>query len=80
MTCPHCRGIEKIFDQETAERDLKAYRAHGPSTTTHLLIEALKAAGIVDRTLLDIGGGVGAIQHELLSNAADFKNGRGAFD
>jgi len=70
MTCPHCRGAEQIFDQGTAERDLKAYRAHGPGTTTRLLIEALKAAGIADRTLLDIGGGVGAIQHELLKDGA----------
>ena len=34
MTCPHCWGAEKIFDQGTAERELKAYRAHGPGTTT----------------------------------------------
>ena len=70
MTCPHCRGADKIFDQGTAERDLKAYRAHGPGTTTRLLIAALKAAGIADLTLLDIGGGVGAIQHELLNDGA----------
>jgi magnesium-protoporphyrin O-methyltransferase len=66
MSCPHCQGAEKIFDQRTAERDLKAYRTRGPGTTTRLLIEALKAAGIANRTLLDIGGGIGAIQHELL--------------
>ena len=70
MSCPHCRGAEKIFDQGTAERDLKAYRAHGPGATTRLLIAALKAAGVADRTLLDIGGGVGAIQHELLKDGA----------
>ena len=44
MTCPHCRGAEKIFDQGTAERELKAYRAHGPGTTTRLLIAALVLA------------------------------------
>ena len=70
MTCPHCRGAEKVFDQGTAERDLKAYRTRGPGTTTRLLIDALKAAGIADLTLLDIGGGVGAIQHELLKGGA----------
>jgi magnesium-protoporphyrin O-methyltransferase len=70
MTCPHCRGAEAIFDQGTADHDLKAYRAKGPGTTTKLLIGALKAAGIVDQTLLDIGGGVGAIQHELLKGGA----------
>jgi magnesium-protoporphyrin O-methyltransferase len=30
------------------------------------LIEALKAEGVEGSTLLDIGGGIGAIQHELL--------------
>ena len=71
MTCPHCRGVDKIFDQGTAERDLRTYRARGPGTTTRLLIAALKAAGVADLTLLDIGGGVGAIQHELLAAYAD---------
>ena len=70
MTCPHCQGAEKIFDQGIAERDLKAYRARGPGTTTRLLIDALKAAGIANLTLLDIGGGVGAIQHELIKAGA----------
>ena len=70
MTCPHCRSADKIFDQRTAERDLKAYRAHGPGTTTRLLTGALKAAGVADRTLLDIGGGIGAIQHALLKDGA----------
>jgi magnesium-protoporphyrin O-methyltransferase len=70
MTCPHCRGVDKIFDQGTAERELRAYRAHGPGKTTRLLIAALKAAGVADRTLIDIGGGVGAIQHELLKGGA----------
>src|SRR5215213_9833358 len=70
MTSPHCRGAEKIFDQRTAERDLEAYRAHGLGTTTRLLIAALKAVGVTDRTLLDISGGVGATQHELLKDGA----------
>src|SRR5215211_5358269 len=70
MTCPHCRGVDKIFDRGTAERDLKAYRNRGPGTTTRLLIAALEAAGIANLTLLDIGGGVGAIQHELLKDGA----------
>jgi magnesium-protoporphyrin O-methyltransferase len=62
--------VEAIFDQGTAERELKAYRARGPGTTTRLLIAGLKAAGVADLTLLDIGGGVGAIQNELLKDGA----------
>jgi len=33
-----------------------------------MLIEALEAEGVEGMTLLDIGGGIGAIQHELLSD------------
>jgi hypothetical protein len=70
MTCPHCQGAEKVFDQRTADQDFRAYRTRGPNHTTRLLIEALKAAGITGSTLLDIGGGVGAIQQELLNEGA----------
>jgi 2-polyprenyl-3-methyl-5-hydroxy-6-metoxy-1,4-benzoquinol methylase len=72
MNCPHCDGAEKLFDIRKAERDLEAYRTHGPAKTTHLLTQALKDAGVEHLTLLDIGGGVGAIQHEL------FKDGLGS--
>ena len=37
---------------------------------TRDLIEAIKAEGIEGRSLLDIGGGIGAIQHELLKAGA----------
>jgi magnesium-protoporphyrin O-methyltransferase len=66
MTCPHCKGVEKLFDKSVAENDLRDYRKKGPGKTARLLIEALKSAGIQGMTLLDIGGGVGVIQHELL--------------
>ncbi|MEE9166989.1 MAG: class I SAM-dependent methyltransferase [Candidatus Neomarinimicrobiota bacterium] len=49
-----------------AKRDLKRYRKKGPVRTTRILIEALTSNGIPGQTLLDIGGGVGAIQHEFL--------------
>lgn len=37
---------------------------------TRALIEALAAGGIHGETVLDIGGGVGAVHHELLRNGA----------
>jgi 2-polyprenyl-3-methyl-5-hydroxy-6-metoxy-1,4-benzoquinol methylase len=70
MDCPHCQGADKTFGSSMAERDLRGYRRHGPGKTTRLLIEALEAAGVADMTLLDIGGGIGAIQHELLKGGA----------
>ncbi len=66
MGCSQCVGIESHFDQKVAVRDLENYRNNKLDETTPVLIDALKAESISDMTLLDIGGGVGAIQHELL--------------
>lgn len=70
MTCPHCKDANAIFDPGWAESDLNAYRKNGPSKQTRLLLDVLKQHGVQDLTLLDIGGGVGAIQHELIAAGA----------
>lgn len=66
MHCCQCEGIETIFNQKQAEKNLKEYRQKGPAATTRLLLEGLEAEGVEGLTLLDIGGGVGAIPNELL--------------
>lgn len=66
MSCKQCRGIESQFDSKTAEKDLKAYRRKGLPKTTRILVEEIERRGVQGATLLDIGGGVGMIQHELL--------------
>jgi magnesium-protoporphyrin O-methyltransferase len=63
--CPHCEGADAIFDQKTAEGDLRDYQKGGAGGTTKRLLDAIKAAGVSGLSLLDIGGGVGVIQHEL---------------
>ncbi|HUF38395.1 MAG TPA: methyltransferase [Anaerolineales bacterium] len=68
MSCcqsPQCRGIEEVFDTKLAENELEKYRRGGPWKETRRLLEAVRAQKIELRSLLDIGGGVGAIQHEL---------------
>jgi magnesium-protoporphyrin O-methyltransferase len=55
-----------FYDEKRAASELRKYRERGPIPSTRALIEALKAEGVEDATLLDIGGGIGAIQHELL--------------
>lgn len=62
-----CQGIEDQFNRRVAAEELERYRRSGPRKTTRLLLDALRDCGIGGMTLLDIGGGVGAIQHELLS-------------
>lgn len=66
MNCCQCQGIESLFDKRRADADLTQYRRDGPSKTTRWLLDALKSEGVEGMTLLDIGGGVGAVQHELL--------------
>jgi len=46
---------------------LKRYRKEGAAGTTRQLISAISRQKIEGMTLLDIGGGVGGIQHALLS-------------
>ena len=66
MDCCQCQGIERFFDKKVAAKDLKRYRKKGTTGTTRTLIEALKAEGLEGLTLIDIGGGIGVIQHELM--------------
>jgi magnesium-protoporphyrin O-methyltransferase len=44
------------------------YRKEGVEKTTRLLIDAISHQGVEGMTLLDIGGGLGGIQHSLLEN------------
>jgi hypothetical protein len=55
-----------FYDERRAASQLRSYRKKGPIPSTRVLIEALRADGVEEATLLDIGGGIGAIQHELL--------------
>lgn len=66
MDCCQLRGIDELFNDRLVERELEEYRAQGAHKTTRLLIDALKAEGINGLSLLDIGGGIGAIECELL--------------
>lgn len=61
-----CEGIERQFDEKEAADALKRYRARGPDRTTRMLLDALEREGVEGMTLLDIGGGVGAIPNQLL--------------
>src|SRR5215210_5561700 len=58
------------FSSREAEKDLERYRKNGPDKTTRALVDAIVEAGVNDATVLDIGGGIGAIQLELLAAGA----------
>lgn len=63
--CPHCQGADKLFNSSRATSSLREYQRHGADKTTKRLLDAIKSEGVDGMTLLDIGGGIGVIQHEL---------------
>jgi predicted TPR repeat methyltransferase len=66
MNCCQCQGIEELFSQQYVNNELSHYRTKGADKTTRMLTEAIKGEGVSGLTLLDIGGGVGAVQHALI--------------
>lgn len=64
--CSHCVDAENLFSEKAARRDLRRYHRRGPHPTTRHLLRMLRQEDLPGRELLDIGGGIGALQHELL--------------
>jgi hypothetical protein len=65
-----CDDFASIFDRRTAEDDRDRYRRKGPDRTTRMLLDLLAPYRSAGSTLLDIGGGIGVIDHELLRAGA----------
>lgn len=59
-----------IFDTKSAKKEMKYYRKKGAIGATKKLIKAMTDLPKKDKTLLDIGGGIGALQWEFLENEA----------
>ena len=66
MGCCQCQDIEGMFDKKAAKRELKRYLKKGPSKTTKMLLDAINKEGVQGLNFLDIGGGIGAISHDLI--------------
>ena len=70
MSCPQCCGLERQFDDAHALRNLRRFRRKGPAKATRWLLGAVAQDGVEGRTFIDVGGGIGAIQHELMARGA----------
>jgi 2-polyprenyl-3-methyl-5-hydroxy-6-metoxy-1,4-benzoquinol methylase len=64
--CCSPKGYRSIFSEKRARAEARRYRRRGLDRTSQRIAELLKRQGIVGRTLLEVGGGIGAIQIELL--------------
>ncbi len=70
MPCNCCQITDHTFGEADARSGLRRYRKRGPAAQTRLMLDAIRSVGLKDASLLDIGGGVGAIHHELLPDTA----------
>ena len=69
MLCSCCdfeRAADGKFTATKAAKELQAYRKGRLGPTTRLLRDGVVQAGLNQGSLLDIGGGIGALTFELL--------------
>jgi magnesium-protoporphyrin O-methyltransferase len=63
--CP-IDDFASIFDERESRRARDKYRRVGPDRTTRMLLDLIKDRGVAGSTILDVGGGIGIIDQELL--------------
>jgi magnesium-protoporphyrin O-methyltransferase len=70
VTCCAPKGYRELFGERAARRDARRYRRKGLDETAERMVDFLRGRGLDDATVLEIGGGVGAIGLELLKAGA----------
>ena len=65
MSCPHCIGIEEMFDLKGARKEMRRYQRKGPRSSTKKLLQLLQQVN-PKGSLLDIGSGIGALPLSLM--------------
>ena len=68
--CQPPRGYTSVFSKRAARRDARRYERKGLDETAERMVGFLRERGIEGASVLEIGGGVGAIQLELLGMGA----------
>ena len=64
--CCTPKGYRTIFSEKSAVAEAKRYRRRGLDGTSRRIVDLIKKRGVEGKTLLEVGGGVGAIEIELL--------------
>ena len=64
----HCCGTDLFFNKKTAEKQYRKYLKKGSTRVTAKMIEQLNKFETEGKSLIDIGGGIGAIQWWFLKN------------
>jgi 16S rRNA G966 N2-methylase RsmD len=70
MKCCSAKGCDEFFSERVARRDAGRYRRAGIDDSAHRVVDFVRGHGIEGSSVLEVGGGVGAIQLELLRAGA----------
>lgn len=70
MACCEPGGCDSVFGDRFSRRLARRYRRRGLDRTATRMVEFLVRHGVDGATVLEVGGGVGAIQLELLRRGA----------
>jgi len=64
--CCTPKGYTQIFSEKSAAGEAKRYRRKGLDRTSRRIFDVIKERDVEGKTLLEVGGGIGAIEIELL--------------
>jgi predicted RNA methylase len=70
VSCCSSSGYGQVFGEKHARRDARRYRRNGLHSPARWIVETVVARGVTHADVLEVGGGVGAIQLELLKAGA----------
>ena len=70
---PACCGTDayaQLFDEKNARRDAREYLKRGLDHTGRRMVDEIVRQGVTDASVLEVGGGIGAFEIELLRSGA----------
>ncbi len=70
-SCCDPRGCDRFFGERFARRVARRYRKRGLGGTEREMVAFLESAGLEGASVLEVGGGVGELQIELLKRGAE---------
>ena len=71
MSCCPPQRYDKAFGKRAARRDARRFRRRGLDGVSRRIADFLREQGVEGLSVLEIGGGVGAMQVELLRSGAE---------
>lgn len=68
--CLHTQDIDAYFDERKARSEVAHYLKKGLVSHARAMFDAVNARGLKDASVLEVGGGIGGLQIELLKRGA----------